>query len=232
MSLCASSAPPFGVCFVSDADVLPVPQYVWNDHLGTRTKGPSAATIVAVGTGAAPAQCESARWFGARGASDWWFQARTADRLWTIGVHGLGNASVVRENDNVTLDLDWRGTTDSGFGPPSGHLQLSDAAATPLLWSSATYGSNTENYGAGYGPSWLKITPGVQVCSTADFCDDGGYDAVFTVNGAVATLPPSGAADVGGYHVANGALIKKRLVTMSCYDYFGPPYAAGAAKIP
>lgn len=230
MSLC-TNAPPFGVCVVTDADTLPLPQYAWNQPF-TRTNGPAAATIVAVGTGTAPAQCESARWFGAQGTSDWWFQARTANRLWTIGVRGLGNAPLVRENDSVTLDLEWFGTTNSGFGPPSGRLQLSDAAATPLLWSSATYGDMTGYDGAGYGPGWLKLTPGVKVCSTEEVCDDGGYDAVFTVNGAMAALPPSGAADIGGYHVANGAVIKRRSAHGACVDYFGPGYAVGAAKLP
>ena len=224
--VCAGGAPPFGVCFVNDADVLPLPHLEINTP-ATGTNGPAAATIVNVGTGTAPAQCESARKFGARGTSDWWFQAQTTDRLWTIGVHGLGNTPLVRKDDSVTLDLAWRGTTDgNAYGWPVGQLQLSDAAATPLLWSAAMSGGTPTS-----GPGWLMLAPGVAVCRTTDPCDSGGYDVVFTVKGSMATLPPFGAADIGGYHVANGALIKGASQPQ-CYDAYGQAYAAAAAKVP
>ena len=112
-------------------------------------------------------------------------------------------------------------------GPPAGQLQLSDAAATPLLWSVATAGSLIMS-----GPGWLTFARGADLlCRTTDTCDIGGYDVVFTVNGAMATLPPFGAADIGGYHVANGALIMGASPPR-CYDSYGQAYAVGATKLP
>ena len=230
LPVCAGGTPPFGVCFVNDADVLPFPAPFPQIQLNvpsTGTNGPAAATIVDVGTGTAPAQCESARVIGARGASDWWFQAQAAGRLWTIGVRGLGGAPLVRKNDSVTLDLDWSGSTAGrAYGPPAGKLQLSDAAATPLLWSVATYGNVTMG-----GPGWLMFARGdALLCQTTDTCDIGGYDVAFAVNGEMATLPAFGAANLGGYHVANGALIKGASPPQ-CYDSYGQAYVAAAAKI-
>jgi len=226
LPVCAGGAPTFGVCFVSDADVLPLP-LPGNDAAGTRTNGATAATIMDVGIGTAPAQCESARAFGARGPSDWWFQAKTADNhLWTIGVRGLASAPLVAKNDSVTLDLDWHGTQISSYGPPKGHLQLSNAAATPLLWAGAASG----NVGTD-GPGWLTFMPGAPICRTTDPCDAGGYDVVFTVNSSRATLPPSGSATTGGYFVANGALIKGA-APPQCYDSYGEAFDAAAVKVP
>jgi hypothetical protein len=223
--MCADGAPRFGICFINDADVLPLPQPAVNDR-GTRTNGPSAATIVAVGTGTPPAQCENARVFGSRGASEWWFQAQTADRLWTIGVHGLGTAPQINTNDSVTLDLDWTGATaGTAYGPPKGHLQLSNAAATPLLWSAALAGSLSL-----HDAGWLRLEGGAAACTVTDLCADSGFAVVVTVNGSSATLPPFGDANLGGYKVAAGALIGSR--SFRCHDYFGEPFAAAAAKLP
>jgi hypothetical protein len=223
--MCADGTPAFGICFVNDADVLPLPQLEVNDR-GTRTNGPTAGTIVAVGTGTAPAQCESARVFGSRGASEWWFQAQTADRLWTIGVRGLGTAPQVNTNDSVTLDLDWTGATSgTEYGPPKGHLQLSNAAATPLLWSAALAGAATHDAG------WLMLEPGAAVCTSTALCAGSGFDVVFSVNGSTVTLPPFGAASIGGYKVASGAQVGPR-TSSQCFDYLGEPFVAAAAKLP
>jgi hypothetical protein len=220
LPICASGAVAFGVCFTSDADVLPLPS-VPNDR-GTSTTG--AATIVDVGTGPAPAQCESARAFGARGTSDWWFQAKAADNhVWTIGVRGLGNAPLVQKNDTVTLNLDWRGyTLGVGFGHPWGELQLSDAAATPLLWASSDKDTTT----------WVSLTAGAASCAFNDVCDITRNDVVASVNGSQATLPSYGTTSLGGYYLVVGQSVRTTPMGPSqCQDNFGPAFEAAAAKV-
>ena len=81
------------------------------------------------------------------------------------------------------------------------------------------------------GSSWLTLAPNGQLCvpQNAGVCDAYGSNVVATVNGSTATLPPYGAADVGGYHVVTGALVPPK---PSCADYFGPPFQAAAVKLP
>ena len=99
---CPTGTPTFSVCVVSDADVLPFPDTAqWHDSVVA-----GAATVEAVGMGAAPAQCPTARVFGAATSSDWWLQARTTGGvLWTIGLGGLGNAPLVQAGDAVYQPL-------------------------------------------------------------------------------------------------------------------------------
>jgi hypothetical protein len=54
---------------------------------------------------------------------------------------------------------------------------------------------------------------------------------VVEVNGSQSTLPPYGAATVGGYYVAIGQSVQTVAATQ-CPDYFGPGFAAAAAKVP
>jgi hypothetical protein len=214
---CVGGTPSFGICFMSDADVLPLPAL--SQDQGVSTTG--VAAIVGVGTGSAPASCESARAFGVRGTSDWWFQAKAADNhVWTIGVHGLGNAPLVHKDDTVTLNLVWRGYQISGFGPPYGELQLSDASATPLLWASADKNTTT----------WLTLTPGAATCAFTNSCDVSRSDVVASINGSTTTVPSFGAAYLGGYYLAVGQSVKT--AANQCSDYFGPGLAAAAAKVP
>ena len=134
---CPEGTPTFSsVGVVNSADVLPTAR------MSRDTIMAAAVTVEAVGTGAAPAQCQNARLFGAATSSDWWLQVRTADnRLWTIGLAGLGNAPFVQVGDPVKLDLDYQRTMLSGvpISPVvprvTGSLQLSNAAGTPLLWA-------------------------------------------------------------------------------------------------
>lgn len=221
LPICGGGAPTFGVCFMSDADVLPLPS-VPNDR-GVSTAG--AATILEVGTGPAPAECESARSFGRRGTSEWWFQAKAADdHVWTIGVHGLGNTPLVNKADTVTLNLDWRGyTLGVGFGHPWGELQLSDGAATPLLWASADKNTTT----------WVTLAAGAASCAFNDLCDISRNDVVATVNGSQATVPSYGATSLGGYYLAVGQSVRTTPMGPSqCQDNFGPAFDAAAAKVP
>ena len=135
---------------------------------------------------------------------------------------------LVRANESVTLDLQWRGTTISSFGPASGRVQLVDAATTPLLWAAASAGNAAV---INSGSTWLTLAPNAPACmpQQQNPCDGSGYDIVATVNGSQAVVAPYGAADVGGYHVVTGALVKP---TGNCADYFGQPFAAAAAKLP
>ena len=189
---CTVFGPTFGVCVVNDMDVLgpesPLPFYGV-----TNTSGP--ATIEAVGSGAAPAQCQLARWFGLDRPSQWWLQARAADnRLWTIGVLGLGDSTpLIRAGDAVTLDFDWDGPGEAaGSRGPHAQLQLSDAAGAPLLWAGANAPAST----------WISFTAGEDVCAGSTACASGmatQRNVIATVNGSSMTLPPFGAASLGSY---------------------------------
>jgi endoglucanase len=108
-TVCPTGSPAFSVCAVSSADTLPLA--VANGagggpEMSRDTVVAAPATVEAIGTGTSPAQCQSARLFGAVASSDWWLQVRTADaKLWTIGVHGLGDAPGIQTGDHVTLDV-------------------------------------------------------------------------------------------------------------------------------
>ena len=208
---CTASGPGFGVCFVNDAEARPI---TTNAH----TSG--AATIEAVGSGAAPVVCPSERVIGG-GPSNWWFQARAADnRLWTISVLGLaGSTPLVRTGDVVTLDLDWRASVLIQGSDSVGQLQLSDAVGTPLLWASAKSSAGPDD------PTWISFAGGDYVCGSVDMnCDRRQANVIATVNGSSMTLPPYGAASLGGYFVQ---------VTESsklCGDS-ARPFQAAAAKV-
>lgn len=217
---CESGEPTFSVCFVKDTDVLPVPTGS-GDPLFTAS---GTATVEAVGTGSAPAQCESARVFGARRTSDWWLQIRLGGNLWTIGVQGLGGSPGLQVGDNVDFAVRYMGFTASfGFGPPQGQMSLADAAGAPILLAIAGYSDAT----------WFTATSnGRPVCAfPADSCDRGRTEMTVTVNGASDTLPPFGAADVGGFHAAIGDTTVGVSAPDSCADHFGPAFYAGASKL-
>jgi hypothetical protein len=211
---CTASGVTFGVCIGNDAEgTSPT-------SLDTHTSG--AATIEAVGV-AAPVSCRRA--IGKGGPSDWWFQARAADnRLWTIGVQGLGGSTpLVRQGDVVTLDADWK----TGCAGPAncfsdGRLQLSDAAGTPLLWAGAR-----SILGAFPNPTWISFAAGDYVCGSVDmYCDRRERNVSATVNGSSMTLPPDGAASIGGYLVEAPSHFPASL----CGDS-GPNFLAAAVKV-
>jgi hypothetical protein len=209
----------FGVCFVNSADVLPPPV----TDGGNSTSG--SATIENVGIGRAPASCEDARWYGARGTSEWWFQARAADnRLWTFGVRGLG-VPLVRKNDTVTLNHAWSGYSASSASNPTGRLELSDAAGTPLLWAGATLSQASTG--------WLQFSAADDVCQRAfGSCQYIRENVTITVNGSVTTVAPFGAACLGGYYIAVGEAATLVTHNEPCgYDNPGPPFATGAVKV-
>ena len=186
---CTVGGPGFGVCAVNDAEARPT---TTNAH----TSG--AATIEAVGSGAAPVVCPTERVIGVGGPSNWWFQARAADnRLWTISVLGLaGSMPIVRTGDVVTLDLDWRASVLIQGGDSTGQMRLADATGTPLLWAGAKYNSGPDD------PTWISFAGGDYVCGSADpACDERQGNVIATVNGSSMTLPPHGAASIGGYFV-------------------------------
>jgi hypothetical protein len=223
---CASGTPTFSVCIVSNADLLPLSDTAHDSIAG------AAATVEAVGTGSAPAQCQTARIFGAATGSDWWVQVRTADQvLWTIGLGGLGNAVKVKAGDSVTFNLTYGRAPANGAVPAGplrsyGSVQLSDSAGTPLLWA----GSST------FGMPWLSLIRGQPVCnlSTAQFdCPATRYEVMATVNGAFATIPPFGTAYAGGYFVAVGEYdVGFPASQTSCAFDAPPPFAAAAVKAP
>jgi len=225
---CPAGTATFSVCVVNDADTLPLTGGV---DAGERHDLVTAApaTVEAIGTGAAPAQCQNARVFGAGASSDWWVQVRTGDsKLWTIGVGGLGNTALVKVGDTVTLDLVYQ-YTPSGFGQMapaiSGNVQLSNAAGTPLLWA----GSNSYS-----GGTWLSLKSGQALCDqVTGICPTTRFDVMATINGSVATLPPFSATDLGGYHLEVGeyAVVLKIIHTECAFT--GPPaFAAAAVKTP
>lgn len=212
---CTANALTFGVCIANDAEgTSPT-------SLDTHTSG--AATIEAVGSVAAPGSCRRA--IGRGGPSDWWFQARAADdRLWTIGVQGLGGSTpLVSKGDVVTLDADWKTTC---AGPANcfsdARLQLSDAAGTPLLWAGrrSIVGSFPDDQ------TWISFKGGDYACGSVDmYCDRRERNVIATVNGSSMTLPPYGAASIGGYFVEVTSI-----PAGLCGDS-GPPFHAAAAKV-
>ena len=184
----------FAVCIANDTEPA-------TSLIETHTSG--AATIEAVGSGATPGPCLYERVIGAGGRpSHWWFQARAADnRLWTIGVQGLGGSTpLVSRGDVVTLAVDWKVIC---AGPANcwndGLLQLSDAAGTPLLWARS---QPMFSAAPPVAPTWISCTAGDYVCGSGDtFCDMRESNVIATVNGSSMTLPPYGSASVGGYFV-------------------------------
>lgn len=231
---CPTGTPTFSVCVVNDADVLPLPISGTGGMAGRFRDSVTNATasVEAVGTGSAPAQCENARVFGAAATTDWWFQVRTADKkLWTIGLSGLGNAPVLKTGDSVTLDLTYERTTDWGsvpIGPVrvDGYVQLSNATRTPLLWAGTS---------AGYSATWLQLNKGQALCTitSAQYdCPSTRYEVMATVNGSVAAVAPFSAANVGGYYLAVGEYnIGMPRTQSSCVFDAPPPFAAAAVKI-
>jgi hypothetical protein len=213
-------APTFGICFVSSTDVLPLPSRI-NDA-GVNTTG--TAEILEVGTGPAPGSCESARWFGAPGTSDWWFRAEAATGgYWTIGVHGLGTVPQVSKNDYVTLNLSWRGYgVAPGYGGPYGELQVQNIAAMPVLWASAD--KNTA--------SWVRLTAGPAECDVTAPCYTNRYSVAVTINNTTATLPSFGSANLGSYTVAVGQSVGVGPTGPGqCADFYAPALEAGVARL-
>src|SRR5262249_28259690 len=186
----------------------------------------------AVGPGTAPAQCQNARVFGAATSSDSWVQVRTADKvLWTIGLGSLGNAAMVKTGDVVTFDLDYQRTNNFGpvsGGPPkaSGHVQLSNAVGTALLWAGTTSSGST----------WLSLTMGQPICDLPSKfdCVSTRFDVVATVNGSVATFAPFSADYLGGYYLAVGEYDLSMAINTDSGCFFDgpPPFAAAAVKAP
>jgi hypothetical protein len=219
--VCPSGTPTFSVCVVSSADPQPFPQGATDPFITT------AATVEAVGTGNAPAQCQSARVFGAARSSERWFQVRAANNvLWTIGLAGLGNAPVVRVGDQVTFALEYWATWPHAN---QGHVQLSDSGGTPLLWA----GTST------YRLTLLSLVMGQPLCDLASpiqFCYGKRYDVMATVNGSAATLAPFSATSVGGYTLAVGAyeVGSPRSVSSGCFTdtFVIDPIVVAAVKTP
>jgi hypothetical protein len=238
--VCPAGSLTFGVCVVSSADVLPLP-----DGSGGATGGAAgghqdsitaaAGTVEAVGTGAAPARCQDARIFGAAGSSDRWLQVRTADNvLWTIGLRGFGDAPVVEAGDAVRFDLNYRRYTPTFAGPitqglprTDGYVQLSATAGTPLLWA----GSNS------YSATWLSFAMGQPLCDRTAGCPYTRYDVRATVDGSAATVAPFSTVNVAGYTLAVGeyGVPNLSLPTGShtaCAFEGSPPFVAAAVKAP
>jgi hypothetical protein len=151
-----------------------------------------------------------------RGPSHWWVRARAADgRVWTIGVLGLGGSTPpVRTGDVVTLDLDWRTYDPVAMRAPDGQLQLSDASGTPLLWA-----------GAGRKSTWISFAPGDDACVPPASCMVQ-TNVIATVNGSSTTLPPYGAASLGGY------FLQVTTFPRLCGDYISGLEAAAAKVSP
>jgi hypothetical protein len=228
LPMCPSGTPTFSVCAVSDADVLPLA----NGTGGSPAKDAvvaAAATVEAMGTGEAPAQCQRARLFGAVVSSDWWLQVRTVDaKLWTIGVHGLGDAPGIQNGDHVTLDVQIERSVpwNPGSIMPTksvGFIQLSDAGGTPLLFA----GSDASM------PTWLSLERGQPRCAIEGVCAVTRYDVTATVNGSVATLQSFGAAHIGGYYLALGENATYRPSGQTgCAFIQNPQFAAAALREP
>jgi hypothetical protein len=214
--VCASGTPTFSICVVSDADLLPLADTTQNSI-------PAAiATVEAVGSGTAPAQCQSARVFGASLNSDWWMQVRTTDKvLWTIGVGGLGSAPLVKTGDPVTLGLDY----SSGSYR---RVQISDSTGVPVVWSGA---------GSMYW-TWIDFSGDAALCTVTrppyDACPSTRYSVFARVNGSSASLSPFSADYVGGYYVAIGEYATPVIprAESACRDVPYLELTAAAAKVP
>lgn len=227
---CAAGAPAFTVCAVSSADVLPL-AYGSGGGGGSSDMSRDSvvaadATVEAIGTGVAPAPCQTARLFGAAASSDWWLQVRTADtNLWTIGVHGLGNAPAIQIGDRVTLDVQLQRSTAASpyFNPEQkrsvGFVQLADATGTPLVWAGSDSNPGT----------WLSLSPGRPGCANSGGCTVTKYEVTATVNGSVAILQPYGAAHIGGYSLAIGENSSYRPAFQTECAFYSPPQFAAAA---
>ena len=99
-------------------------------------------------------------------------------------------------------------------------LQLSDAAGTPLLWAGSTTGVRPLP-----NPNWISFMRGDYVCGSLDtFCDRRESNVIATVNGSSTTLPPYGAASLGGYS------LQVTYFARLCGDYT-PAFQAAAAKV-
>jgi len=208
---CTVFGPTFSVCFANDMETPAT-----TTDLRLTTSG--AATIEAVGSGAAPPSCVSAHGIGTRGSDPWWIQARAADnRLWTIGAAGLGAATPpVRVGDTVSLDINWHEySVVQASLEKQGRLQISDGTGTPLLWAGANASAET----------WISFTPGDYACaSSSTFCDPRMKNVIATVNGTSMTLPPYGAASLGGY------FLQVTQFSPFCGDY-AAPFEAAAARV-
>jgi len=218
---CVDRTPSFGVCFVSTLDVLPLPNRIYDP--GVSTSG--TAEIYEVGTGPAPGSCESARWFGAPGTSDWWLRAEAATGgYWIIGVHGLGPAPLANVNDYVNLNLSWRGYGIApGYGGPYGELLLESLVNGPLLWASSD--KNTT--------SWVQLTTGAAVCKPTRLCIGDQTDVIATINGSTMTVPSFGSTSLGGFFLAVGeshAPIVRNNIS-DCADYYNPSRDAAAVRL-
>jgi hypothetical protein len=224
---CPGGAPTFSVCAVSDADVLPLAKMARDSVMA------AAATVEAIGAGTAPAQCQSARLFGAATGSDWWVQVRTADTtLWTIGLHGFNNPPGIQTGDSVTLDVQIQRSVSDPVTPQptrsTGFVQLSNAAGTPLVWA----GSDV------FMTTWMTLATGRPLCLRSGFCGVNQDEIVATINGSVATLMPFSSAQIGGYDVSIGANETPTRPTMSSGSstgcaFEGPvQFAAAAVKTP
>lgn len=221
--LCLDGVTPFGVCFVNDADKLPLPPLAQDP--GVEMMG--AATVQGVGLGPAPASCESARVIGTRGTSDWWFQAKAADgHLWTIGLRGLGNVPLVKKDDQVALSLIYSGTLfHLSYGPPEGELQLTDPAGRPLLWAGTTNN--------GFMTTWMWLGRGDVVCSfPPDSCDVTRFDIAGAIDGQPVRVPAFGTAYSGAYFVAVGQAVRPVVDETRCPNYGGRSFDAAIIRVP
>ena len=220
LALCQDGVTPFGVCFVNDADVLPLPPA--SQDPGVEAMGD--ATVQDVGVGPAPASCESARVFGTRGTSEWWFEAKATDgHSWTIGMRGLGRVPLVKKGDRVTLDLYWLGHAGTD-GPPVGVVQLADASAKPLLWAGTT--------NAGFMTPWMYLHGGDPVCAfRADSCDASRLEVVGAIDGNPVRIQPYSTAYVGPYFVAVGQPVRIILGDVRCEGYLGRGFDAAITRV-
>jgi hypothetical protein len=219
---CPTGTPTFSVCLISDADVLPF-------HPGGELFQDSVmadATIEAVGTGTAPAQCMNARIFGAATNSDRWLQVRAPNnRLWTIGLAGLPDTPAFRAGDPVRLDIDYRRVQNVPTSWKTfGYVQLSDPAGTPLLWAGLD----------SYSTTWLSLVMGERLCGVSTgLCHSARHDVRATINGTAATVAPFSAVSLAGYHLAVGEYDVPFFGGHSgCSQFPTPPLAAVAIKTP
>jgi hypothetical protein len=208
----------YGICFTVDTDILPIT----GSDSSARLSTDGLAIITDSGTGTPPGNCENARWFGAKGATEWWLQAKAADgHVWVLGMHGVGAMQPLKKGDTSRLTLQYRGEQIGGFGPPSVSLQLFDPMDAPLLWA---YTNNSLG-----GTTWINLKGGSEVCLPFGFAPHVVRDVTVTIGGATVTIPPFGSADVGGFRVQIGKYVDG--INPSIDDY-GESFDLVAAKLP